>query len=426
MIDQAQHTTHSSQRLLAVARVFVLLWILFTLLSLTISIPSRFQNLNTLILSDVPGSPFYGWSVPQIQATLVELGLPIEIVTGTMLAASLVCLTCFLLVGCLLFWRRSDTWVGLSAAFILIGTSLGFSNLHFSQGELPLWVNPFFLLQAIFLWPTAFVMLYLFPNGKFIPRFTRHWVVVPYLLFPLDEFFPNSNLSGFLAVVYIVGGVISQIYRYRQVSTHEERQQTKWVVFALGLIIGLALATETAPSFFPTLAVNTTPSFLYDWVTTAILNILEPALLPLALGISILRYRLFEIDLIIRRTLQYSFLTGLLGLIYFGSVLLLQGIMGQTTGERSPLVLVLSTLLIAALFTPLRRRIQNLIDRRFFRQKYDAAQVLADFARTARDETDINQLTARLVQVVQESLQPEQVSLWLKPTEKPKRGNYGG
>ncbi|MEZ4517229.1 MAG: hypothetical protein R3C44_10450 [Chloroflexota bacterium] len=126
-----------------------------------------------------------------------------------------------------------------------------------------------------------------------------------------------------------------------------------------------------------------------------------------------MRYRLFDIDVIIRRTTSYAILTGLLLLVYFGSVIILQRLLSPITGE-STVAVVLSTLLIAALFLPLRRRVQEVIDRRFFRQKYDAEQVMAEFAATVRDETDLDALTAELVRVIQETMQPEFVSVWLK------------
>jgi hypothetical protein len=118
------------------------------------------------------------------------------------------------------------------------------------------------------------------------------------------------------------------------------------------------------------------------------------------------------------RTLVYSALTGLLVLIYFGSVVLLQGLFGALTGQRSPVIIVISTLLIAALFSPLRRRLQRTIDRRFFRQKILAAQMLACFAQTAQDEVELDQLSAELIRVIEETMQPEQVLLRLKPMEK--------
>jgi hypothetical protein len=136
---------------------------------------------------------------------------------------------------------------------------------------------------------------------------------------------------------------------------------------------------------------------------------------PLVIGLAVFKYRLYDIDVVIRKTLLYAVLTALLALIYFGVVIVLQRLFSRLAGvEQSTLAVVISTLAIAALFTPLRRRIQDAIDRRFYRKKYNAQQVLAQFAQTARDETDLDALLAELVRVVDETLQPEHVSIWLK------------
>ncbi|MBX3060242.1 MAG: hypothetical protein KF770_27610, partial [Anaerolineae bacterium] len=142
--------------------------------------------------------------------------------------------------------------------------------------------------------------------------------------------------------------------------------------------------------------------------------IISLQLIPIAIAVAILRYRLFDIDVLIRKTLQYSLVTAVLGLTYFGSIITLQTVMGRVIGEQSPLVIVFSTLLIAAMFNPLRRRVQAVVDRRFFRKKYDAQQVLAQFAQTAREEVEMEALTAELTRVIQETLQPETTAVWLK------------
>ena len=194
-----------------------------------------------------------------------------------------------------------------------------------------------------------------------------------------------------------------------------QRQQIKWVVygFAVTLVpLGIfVIAFSLSGADFS--ETNTVAGQLGYLVWTAFLVVF-----PVSVMFSILRYRLWDIDVIIRKTLVYGVLTVLLALVYVGSVVLLQQAFGRLTGvEQSPLAIVISTLVIAALFTPLRRRIQDWIDRRFFRKKYNAQQVLAKFALTARDETDLDGLTAELVRVVHETMQPESVSVWLRPAD---------
>jgi hypothetical protein len=182
------------------------------------------------------------------------------------------------------------------------------------------------------------------------------------------------------------------------------RAQLLWAFGGLGLGIALFM-------------LNFTSAFNLNSTLSDILSNLAALSIPvigLGLAMAVLRYRLFDIDVIIRRTTSYAILTGILLLVYFGTIVVLQRLLSPLTGNSQAAV-VLSTLLIAALFLPLRRRVQDAIDRRFFRQKYDAEQVLEQFAATVRDETDLDALTAELVRVIQETMQPEFVSVWLKP-----------
>jgi hypothetical protein len=189
-----------------------------------------------------------------------------------------------------------------------------------------------------------------------------------------------------------------------------ERSQLKWLLYAGGVF----LVVYGVAGFGFDLGGSGNDIF----EIALFLSILS---LPVAIAIAILRYRLYDIDVVIRKTLLYSALTVLLALVYFGSVILLQGLFSRLAGvQQSTLAVVISTLAIAALFTPLRRRIQDAIDRRFYRKKYDAQQVLAQFALTARDETDLDALLAELVRVVDETLQPEHVSVWLLKEEAPR------
>jgi len=210
---------------------------------------------------------------------------------------------------------------------------------------------------------------------------------------------------------------LALLYRYRWVSTPVQRQQIKWVVFAATFALVdvsvVFLVLRLLPSYFPVLGVSTQ---LHNLVVLILVGFL-PVLFPLSIGIALLRYRLYDIDIIINRTLVYGSLTALLALLYFGLVIGLESLVRLFTGQvsQSPVIIVASTLAIAALFQPLRKRIQAIIDRRFYRSKYDAAKTVAAFSATLRQEVDLDQLREHLLAVVQETMQPAHVSLWLRP-----------
>jgi hypothetical protein len=232
-------------------------------------------------------------------------------------------------------------------------------------------------------------------------------------------------LPGVVALlpVCILASAASLVWRYRR-SGGEVRQQIKWVAFAasfVGLVYGItllfglflapdALTTEEGPLWM---------SLLQNTV------LMSYAGVPIAVGVAILRYRLFDIDLIINRALVYGPLTTVLALVYVGGVFGLQTAFRALSGQESTLAVVASTLAIAALFGPLRRRVQALVDRRFYRRKYDAARTLVAFNARLRDETDLGTLGRDLVGVAGATVQPEHVSLWLRPAAARKTGRPG-
>jgi hypothetical protein len=209
-----------------------------------------------------------------------------------------------------------------------------------------------------------------------------------------------QGLSWLLLVIAIVGSVTSLILRFRR-AHGEQRQQMKWLAFA-GAVAGTFVIVFTV---------------LYDVVGEDVANaaiMLGVLSLPLAAGVAILRYRLYDIDVVINRTLVYGALTATLAAAYLGCVLLLQLLLGGITGDSS-LAVAVSTLAVAALFRPARARIQDVVDRRFYRRKYDAAQTLERFGSQLRDEVDLGALRAELRSVVVETMQPAHVSVWLRP-----------
>jgi hypothetical protein len=220
----------------------------------------------------------------------------------------------------------------------------------------------------------------------------------------------------------MLASAVSLVLRFLR-SRGEEREQIKWLAFAAS-ILGLGFSSYVIPgNILPDDAGGVDrlwENLLEDAVTLSFAGI------PVAIGFAVLKYRLYDIDVVINRTLVYGSLTTTLVAFYFGGIVLLQRLFVALTGEKSTLAVVASTLLIAALFNPLRRRIQSFIDRRFYRRKYDARKTLEAFSAKLRDETDLNALNGELVGVVSETMQPVHVSLWLRPDSASKKDEVPG
>jgi hypothetical protein len=265
------------------------------------------------------------------------------------------------------------------------------------------------IIFAYLLGPSFLGFTLTFPHPKgFIRRWPR-WLLVPYVVGSITILLlftaPDLAVIGFLFTFWMMLlGLASLIHAAVTMRDTISRAQLRWAVG--GVFAGITLFMLNFVAYQPK----------YREIILAIADLGLPVI-ALSLAVAILRYRLFDIDILIRRTLSYAILTTLLALTYFGGVVLLQNIFGGLFGNaESPLITVITTLTIAALFNPLRARIQNFIDRRFFRSKYDAEKTLTEFAAVARDEVDMVRLSGALLSVVESAMQPEQTSLWLRET----------
>ena len=348
---------------------------------------------------------------PDSISVLQALGISVEIYAIAIMALGVVAALVWSLVGLLIFVRKSNDRMALLAALALVTFGIGFnSGVEVLARMFPAWWLPD-KIQSIIAFVSIILFLYLFPSGHFVPGWTR-WFALAWIVGDILSVFSDLLPAWFAPIGFVlflvpaICGIGAQVYRYRRESDPVQRRQTQWVVFGIvagfGSFVALALAANVIWGLE-----NPRSGLLLNFAPLLLLTI------PVSIGIAILRYRLFDIDIIIRRTLVYSTLTLILALVYVGCIVLSRALVAPFTGG-SDLAIVASTLAIAALFTPLRRRIQNLIDRRFYRRKYDAAKVLAAFAATARDETDLERLTAELVRVADETMQPEFVGLWMR------------
>jgi hypothetical protein len=402
-------------------------WVVCALLLLgnfLASIPGYYQIMSTVCPQENQGdcTGNFGQLTESTVQTLTSLHLSLNGYAVYFVLANVLVSLLTWGIGLLIFWRKSDEWMGLFVSLLLIlfggnGVSNTLSGLWMPSPPTPLFST---LLEVISgaQWIGMGLFLLTFPTGRFAPRWS--WIILSFWILAFLQ--PSSpaflpivspaveGLVFLLEGLVVFGGTLYiLVYRYRRVFDAGQRQQTKWVVYAVAAwvtmyILGTSLAhilpaTSPLQLLFPTLTL-----------------VLPSAILYLGLGFAILRYRLWDIDAIINRTLVYGTLTAILTLTYVGLILLLQALSQALTGtpRDQPLVIVGSTLLIIALFNPLRRRLQTFIDRRFYRRKYDAVKILAAFTSSLRTEVDLTNLSSHLVQVVEETMQPTQVSLWLR------------
>ena len=348
------------------------------------------------------------------------IGLSVPVYSALILLIELVYVAVHFAVAALLFVRAPNNGVALLGAVFLVAWGGTFGNIASSLSDA---YPAYDILVTLVGWvgvTALFAFFSIFPSGHFVPRHMRTiliaWAVVGLVIQLGDDDAPiTDNLLLLCGTVFSFFGflaslVFAQTYRYFRVSSPTQRQQTRWVVFGLAIALtGLSVLMMVAAFFDPLPEPRALTSLLFHAVFHAV-NLF----IPLSLLAAILQSRLWSIDIIIRRTLIYAALTGALAGFYLLSVFLLQGLLQLLTGEtRGELVTVVSTLAIAALFFPVRAYVQEQIDRRFYRRKYDAIKTVAAFGATLRDEVDLGDLLDHLLEVVDETMQPLHVSLWL-------------
>ncbi len=379
------------------------------------SLPGFYERVSTLTVEPFRLGERIVFDNDMARQEAIERGMSVQADAIYDIAFDFIQMLVYYLVAAVILWRASSGFGWFTALVLML---LPVTVMERTVGVAPPLPGALFLIEipGYLAWPFWMLWLYLFPNGKPVSRRSLLAIAALLSLFLALQIASLLAVGGFLppqidtfAATFgpllglpLIGVILStQIHRYMRFSTAVERQQTKWFLFGVAVLFLVLVAFAIVRNYF-----NST--YVRDLVSAALL------VFPLAVGVAVLRYRLFDIDLIIRRTLIYGLLTATLALFYLGCVIVLQQVLRGITGQGSDIAIIVSTLAIAALFNPLRRRVQDLIDRRFYRRKYDTAKVMAAFSATVRDEVGLEKLTDHLLAVVSETMQPRSVSLWLR------------
>jgi hypothetical protein len=415
---QAESNTRLQGRLLVLAWVFWGIIALFEVAALVYSLTGAVVQLHIICSSSCAIQQLNAVAVDTLQHAGLSLGDYIAFYIAVILISTILCYT----LAAILLWHRKDDWLALLVSLMLMSFGPGsISNgVRFSGWFGPGLATHISSLFDVINLTILMLIFFLFPSGRFVPRWTRWFLYIAIGIEILIIIVPRFTAPEPLIEIYndlfpiiLLSMVIAQVYRYWRVSTLTQRQQTKWVVYSLMISIILIVALL---AIFQPLPGSLLSSL--DIIANLLLT-----LIPISFAVAMLRYRLWDIDIIINRTLVYGTLTAILALIYFGLIFAIQFLLRGTINQNNDVAIVVSTLAIAALFQPLHRRIQRIIDRRFYRRKYDAAKTLEAFSATLRSEVDLDTLREHLLNVVQETMQPAHVSLWLRESDKGRRPN---
>lgn len=398
-----------------------LVWIIITVFYVTIYLIAQTGEISRDKEFTVKGFSGQAWTPAQVESSAKELGIPIETLKNLANSLEIFNLSSmlYIIVGFLIFIKKPNDWVAVS---ISLSFMMFTNRTDILANHLPVFGFISELTDSLNS-ALLFVAFMIFPDGRFTPRWIR-WIAIFTVVVQLLRLFSPHVFGLYVPslALTLLSIMYSQIYRYRRVASPAQQLQIKWVIFINGIGFGLLGLVFLSYAVFPQMT-NPGPTGLAGFLIGNFIWTLFATLLPLSFAIAILRSRLWDIDVIIRKTLVYTLLTGLLGLTYFGVIALLQNLLTTTTGQLSPAIIVLTTLSIYALFNPLRRRLQDFIDRRFYRQKYDAEKALAGFAASARNQNDLANIASRLIDTVQDTVQPSSSSLWLQRADKPKASN---
>jgi len=355
-------------------------------------------------------------------------GLPAMDIVADLLSRSFSLFSVLLSLGLavLLYWRGRGEPMALYFSYFLLtyGLALG------GPAELLFYIytgspEPAYALSAVLFGAPMTALLVLFPSGRPKPRWAR-WLIpiavallLAYLFYELlDIMLSNGRWvnDAIWAVIVLPSlfALVGQVQRYRFLSTAVERQQMKWALYGILLYFGLAALSSIPWTIARTMPPGT-PAPPWQALTGAVWWLLMNVI-PAFFTLAILRTNLWNVDVVIRRTLTYSMITTLLVGVYFALVVLTQTGFVAVTGQRNQFALVISTLAIAALFNPLRKRVQTFVDRRFYRRKYDASVTLDTFSEKMRDKVEFEALTTELTEVVSQILQPQHIALWVTDT----------